>query len=394
MIAMQWRSWWCAGALLGFAGRQSDDGAVDFDGAAVRLIAPAAAAQPVRCAGAHSVAPRPVGDAWIWRADASGCTFRLPPARSNKMDAKWRPTDGSGVAVAGATLAQPFCNHHDIDAKQFSYAVAELHPMASRHVRVCRRAGARAYGAFKNSATLQPSIIIQCIEWFSGCKMVAPRLQLQPVAMRRGMAGSRGAGRNILGTGYSCAPERGLIRGTIEGLRGETFDLGAGDRAVLGGIDGCAGVIGRNGGNQPFWAVVDRLVGRLMLEWMVQGLAGYGFSDACHKLCSLVHRSAGRWGQHGRGVNLASATRPSPIAATRSAACGHSHFSEFGSGIRPLTSFRRGVVAGGRQTSSGQMGSGVWERAKLGMAAAGRGAGARVFAGWMGTVESGARYVQ
>lgn len=387
---------WCAGALSGLGRSTKQRLARGVWGAAMRRIAPAAAAQPMRCAGAQLVAPRPAGDVWIWRAGASGCTFRLPPARSSarKMVAKWRPTDGSGVAVATATVAQPFCNHHDIDTQRFSLAVARLHPLASRDVRVCRRAGARACRTFRNPATLQPSIIIQWIEWLSGCKTVAPRLQLQP-GMRCCATAADGLPiRNILAGGYGAALCGVLIRGWIEGHRGETF-----------GPDGCAGVargeveggqvLGRrNGGNQPFLGVALGRVGKAVLEWIAQGYGLPAIFRRGRKLSHLAHGEAGRAAAGRGGIDRAEAPRPSPIAAMMSAARWRCHFSENQTGRRPHLQSRLCAVWRGCQTSSGRKGPGVWVRAKLVRPATGPGAGARVGCGRIGKVKGGAAYVQ
>lgn len=322
--------------------------------------------------GRSSSTPRPALQSMAGASSrALGFAFRLTPARwdANKLVATFGGPDGSGVAVAGATHLQPWCNSQSIDFAALSVAVARLQAGASRHVRTYVRVGARVSEGFEKPATLQPSQLIHVDHKVSGCRSVAARLRLQPASTGAENGALGVVQRNILAAGY---PWRGLdvaCSGVKRGRVGETFgDFRPGaDRAGWRSASIWAGSVRisarcENGGFLRVCAGRSGLVGRAMLEGCAQSLGFAWFSDWQRKPSGLlVTASASAWASRSAGGGIdRPAAPPSPPSRARPSPCTLAHErAGFWTGYPAL--IHTGAVrslAGTRQSGGLRIGSG------------------------------------
>jgi hypothetical protein len=322
--------------------------------------------------GRASSTPRPDAKAMAGASIRTlGLAFRLTPARcdASKLVATFGGPDGSGVAVAGATHLQPWCNSQSIDFAALSVAVARLQAGASRHVRAYVRVGARVSGGFGKPATLQPSELIHMDHKVSGCRAVAARLRLQPASDRAADRACAVVQANILAAGYRRGSLDGRSSGVKRGRVGETFgDFRPGaDRAGWRSASSSAGSVRisarcENGGFLRVCAGRSGLVGKPMLEGCTQSLGFAWFSDQQRKPSGLlVGPSSSPWSTRSAGGGIdRPAAPPSPPSCARPSPCTLAHaVCQIWTGYPALihSGALRGL-AGARQSGRLRIGSG------------------------------------
>jgi len=249
---------------------------------APRLLAIAAAAQRTRCAIAHPDVPRPDGELGLVRALA--LMLRLSPTRWHAKRLVRQIVGKRWVwgRVVGTTTPQPLHNQHAIEITALFGRLCRLRPGASRVMRMCPHADARACRGVEKTTTPLPLIFIYSYQLVVGCEAVAGWLCSTTTGAICLETGGFLRFSNILAGAYAAAGSIGaadVARSTVQGSRaGETFGVsvaGAGldllGLAPIGDELDQAEVLGRNGGFLRASRGGCEPVGRAMLEGWPQG---------------------------------------------------------------------------------------------------------------------------